>query len=66
MNEIRDRHFIDELVQYGREYLLTDVDDLVWEWLKQSHFVDRKIRQQTEANPCCLCSARLQNISHSF
>ena len=32
MNEIRDRHFIDELVQYGRECLLTDVDDLVWEW----------------------------------
>ena len=42
MNEIRDRHFIDELVQYGREYLLTDVDDLVWEWLKQSNFVDNK------------------------
>ena len=42
MNEIRDRHFIDELVQYGREYLLTDVDDLVREWLKQSHFVDSK------------------------
>ena len=42
MNEIQDRHFIDELVQYGREYLLTDVDDLVWEWLKQSHFVDSK------------------------
>ena len=42
MNEIRDRHFIDELVQYGREYLLTDVDDLVWEWLKQSHLVDSK------------------------
>ena len=42
MIEIRDRHFIDELVQYGREYLLTDVDDLVWECLKQSHFVDSK------------------------
>jgi hypothetical protein len=42
MNETRDRHFIDELVQYGREYLLTDVDDLVWEWLKQSNFVDSK------------------------
>ena len=42
MNEIRDRHFIDELVQYGREYLLTDVDDLVWEWFKQSHFVYSK------------------------
>lgn len=42
MNETRDRHFIDELVQYGREYLLTDVDDLVWEWLKQSNFVDNK------------------------
>ena len=42
MNETRDRHFIDELVQYGREYLLTDVDDLVWEWLKQSKFVDSK------------------------
>ena len=42
MNETRDRHFIDELVQYGREYLLTDVDDLVWEWLKQSNFVDIK------------------------
>ena len=42
MIEIRDRHFIDELVQYGREYLLTDVDDLVWEWLKQSHLVDSK------------------------
>ena len=44
MNETRDRHFIDELVQYGREYLLTDVDDLVWEWLKQSNFVDNKNR----------------------
>ena len=42
MNETRDRHFIDELVQYGREYLLTDVDDLAWEWLKQSNFVDSK------------------------
>ena len=42
MNETRDRYFIDELVQYGREYLLTDVDDLVWEWLKQSNFVDSK------------------------
>ena len=42
MNENRDRHFIEELVQYGREYLLTDVDDLVWEWFKQSHFVDSK------------------------
>ena len=42
MNETRDLHFIDELVQYGREYLLTDVDDLVWEWLKQSNFVDIK------------------------
>ena len=42
MNEKRDRHFIDELVQYGREYLLTDVDDLDWEWLKQSNFVDSK------------------------
>ena len=42
MNETLDRHFIDELVQYGREYLLTDVDDLVWEWLKQSNFVDSK------------------------
>ena len=42
MNETRDRHFIDELVQYGREYLLTDVDDLVLEWLKQSNFVDIK------------------------
>ena len=42
MNETRDRHFIDELVQYGREYLLTDIDDLVWEWLKQSNFVDNK------------------------
>ena len=40
MNEIRDQHFIDELFQYGREYLLTDVNDLVWEWLKKSHFVD--------------------------
>ena len=42
MNEKRDRHFIDELVQYGREYLLADVDGLVWEWLKQSNFVDSK------------------------
>ena len=42
MNEKRDRHFIDELVQYGREYLLTDVDDLDLEWLKQSNFVDSK------------------------
>ena len=42
MNETRDRHFIDELVQYGREYLLADVDGLVWEWLKQSNFVDSK------------------------
>ncbi|MDA8635316.1 hypothetical protein N9L70_02865 [Rhodobacteraceae bacterium] len=42
MNEIRDQHFTDGLVQYGREYLLTDVNDLVWKWLKQSHFVDSK------------------------
>ena len=47
MNEIRDRHFIDELVHYGREYLLTDVDEQVWEWLKQSYFVDSK-NQATE------------------
>lgn len=31
MNETRDPHFIEELVQYGLEYLLTDEDDLVWQ-----------------------------------
>ena len=54
MNETRDRHFVDELVQYGREYLLTDVDDLVWEWLNNPISWIVKIRQQTEANLCCM------------
>ena len=66
MNEKRDRHFIDELVQYGREYLLTVVDDLVWEWLKQSNFVDSKNQAATEANLFCLCSGKLSKTPHSF